>query len=148
MPAVRREKYVALVRLAPCCRVIYVNRLVLMENDVCLSLVAVDVWSVGCIMAELHGRKPLFPGEDCTRPIAVSFAAPVLSLTYSRLSFDGRRADIQQMNLMFSVLGTPSEEDMAFITNPKAIHYIRGLGRRAPVPWTKTYKNANPLGMH
>ena len=25
---------------------------------------AVDVWSVGCILAELIGRNPLFPGED------------------------------------------------------------------------------------
>jgi serine/threonine protein kinase len=24
----------------------------------------IDVWSVGCIMAELLGRKPLFPGKD------------------------------------------------------------------------------------
>jgi len=25
---------------------------------------AVDIWSVGCILAELLGRQPLFPGED------------------------------------------------------------------------------------
>eukprot|EP00877_Chromochloris_zofingiensis_P006799 jgi/Chrzof1/2372/Cz11g12200.t1_MAPK4 len=25
---------------------------------------AIDVWSVGCILAELLGRKPLFPGKD------------------------------------------------------------------------------------
>ena len=25
---------------------------------------AVDVWSIGCILAELLGRTPLFPGED------------------------------------------------------------------------------------
>jgi len=25
---------------------------------------AIDMWSVGCIMAELLGRKPLFPGKD------------------------------------------------------------------------------------
>ncbi len=23
---------------------------------------AVDIWSVGCIFAELFGRKPIFPG--------------------------------------------------------------------------------------
>lgn len=26
---------------------------------------AIDVWSVGCIMAEMLLRKPLFPGKDC-----------------------------------------------------------------------------------
>ena len=51
----------------------------------------IDVWSVGCILAELHGRKPLFPGDDY----------------------------IKQMNLIFGVLGTPSKEDMKFITNDK-----------------------------
>lgn len=25
---------------------------------------AVDIWSIGCIFAELLGRTPLFPGED------------------------------------------------------------------------------------
>lgn len=25
---------------------------------------AIDMWSAGCIFAELLGRKPLFPGED------------------------------------------------------------------------------------
>ena len=28
---------------------------------------AVDMWSVGCILAELVGRKPIFPGRDCQR---------------------------------------------------------------------------------
>jgi mitogen-activated protein kinase 7 len=26
---------------------------------------AIDIWSVGCIMAELLGGKPLFKGRDC-----------------------------------------------------------------------------------
>jgi mitogen-activated protein kinase 1/3 len=24
----------------------------------------VDIWSIGCILAELIGRHPLFPGDD------------------------------------------------------------------------------------
>jgi len=30
-------------------------------RDVCV----VDIWAVGCIFAELLGRKPIFPGKDC-----------------------------------------------------------------------------------
>jgi serine/threonine protein kinase len=34
---------------------------------------AVDMWSVGCILAELLGRKPLFPGRDCKLLLSSSF---------------------------------------------------------------------------
>jgi len=79
----------------------------------------IDVWSVGCILAELHGRQPLFPGEDY----------------------------IRQMNLIFNTLGTPSSEDMKFITNPKARNYIKSLKPRPKKPFSKIYKNANPLAV-
>jgi serine/threonine protein kinase len=42
---------------------------------------AIDVWSVGCIFAEMLGRKPLFPGNDF----------------------------IHQLNLINEVVGTPLE---------------------------------------
>jgi len=77
----------------------------------------IDVWAVGCIMAELLGRKPLFPGDDY----------------------------IKQMNLIFGVLGTPSKNDMKFITNEKAREYIKSLKKRPKVPFNKIYKTANPL---
>jgi len=79
----------------------------------------IDVWSVGCILAELHGRQPLFPGEDY----------------------------IRQMNLIFNTLGTPSADDMKFITNPKAKNYIKSLKPRPKKPFSKIYKNANPLAL-
>lgn len=44
---------------------------------------AVDMWSVGCIMAELLSRKPLFQGKG--------------------------GSDIDQLHKIFAVLGTPSE---------------------------------------
>jgi mitogen-activated protein kinase 1/3 len=70
-------------------------------------------------MAELHGRKPLFPGDDY----------------------------IKQMNLIFSVLGTPSKTDMKFITNEKALEYIKSLKKQVPIAFSKLYPNANPLAL-
>lgn len=26
---------------------------------------AIDMWSVGCVLAEMLSGKPLFPGRDC-----------------------------------------------------------------------------------
>jgi mitogen-activated protein kinase 1/3 len=72
----------------------------------------IDVWSSGCILAELLGRKPLFPGDDY----------------------------IKQMNLIFEVLGTPSEDQMSFISNDKAAHYIRQLKKQPK----KSFKNLFP----
>lgn len=79
----------------------------------------IDVWSVGCILAELLLRKPLFPGEDY----------------------------IQQLKLMFELLGTPSEEDMQFITNKKAYQYILSLPKRPAIPLAQKFRNASPLAL-
>ena len=35
---------------------------------------AIDVWSVGCILAEMLSGKPLFPGKDCEISLIPSFA--------------------------------------------------------------------------
>ena len=53
---------------------------------------AIDVWSVGCILAEMLSGKPLFPGKDCEckQPFVPRFAcsrayfsAPLLCLGVS-----------------------------------------------------------------
>lgn len=62
---------------------------------------AIDVWSVGCILAELLGRKPLFPGKDY----------------------------IEQLRLITQILGPPSDDDLTFINSIKARQYIRALPR-------------------
>ncbi|CAB3406305.1 unnamed protein product [Caenorhabditis bovis] len=43
---------------------------------------AVDVWSIGCILAELFRGKPIFPG----------------------------RSELEQISVIFGILGTPNEE--------------------------------------
>jgi len=79
----------------------------------------IDVWSVGCILAELHGRKPLFRGHDY----------------------------VEQINLILDVLGTPPEEDLKFVTNRDAMEYLLSLKKRDKVPFSKIYPSANPLAL-
>lgn len=78
----------------------------------------IDVWSVGCILAELLGRNPLWPGEDY----------------------------IKQMDLIFSSIGTPSGEDVEWISNEKAYQYIKRLKPKPKIPWKQKFPHANPLG--
>nr|AFJ54625.1 mitogen-activated protein kinase [Dunaliella salina] len=77
---------------------------------------AIDVWSVGCIFAELLGRKPLFPGKDY----------------------------VHQLNLITRTIGSPSEEELGFISSDKARRYIRSLPRCEPTDFQKLWPNANP----
>mmetsp|Transcript_35970 Transcript_35970/g.94614 ORF Transcript_35970/g.94614 Transcript_35970/m.94614 type:complete len:413 (+) Transcript_35970:54-1292(+) len=81
---------------------------------------AIDVWSVGCIFAELLGRKALFPGKDY----------------------------IHQLNLITDVIGTPNEEDIDSIESEKARRYISSLPYKPPIPPERIYPNANPEAIH
>ena len=63
---------------------------------------AIDVWAVGCIFAEMIGRKALFPGRDY----------------------------LHQLRLIIDVLGTPSEEDLASIANLMKQMELRGENMR------------------
>lgn len=66
---------------------------------------AVDIWSVGCILAELLICTPLFPGRDYT----------------------------SQLLLIFQLLGTPKDEDFNCIKSKRAREYISTLEFFYPV---------------
>jgi serine/threonine protein kinase len=74
----------------------------------------VDVWSAGCVFAELLGRAPLFPGEDY----------------------------LDQVKRIVGVLGTPSAEDLDFIQNPSAKRFIMKLPRRDKTKWSSIFPKA------
>lgn len=80
---------------------------------------AIDVWSVGCIFAELLGRKPLFPGKDY----------------------------VHQLNLITKVIGSPAEEDLQFINSEKARRYIRSLPPHPRVDFAKLFPNSSKLAV-
>ncbi|SPQ93705.1 unnamed protein product (mitochondrion) [Plasmodiophora brassicae] len=75
---------------------------------------AIDMWSVGCIFAELLGRRPLFQGRDY----------------------------MHQLHLITDVLGTPSFADTEYIASPKAKEYIRSLPIKPRIPLQSLYPGA------
>jgi mitogen-activated protein kinase 1/3 len=114
--------------------------LILLEKD---YGPAIDVWSIGCIFGELLGmmkenaptyldRKPLFPGKSCF-PLS-----PNNKLTEKRKGFPFSSTD--QLYIIFQKLGTPSEDDMSFVTDQKAIEYLAAYPSMERVDFHEIYK--------
>lgn len=104
--------------------------LILIQNN---YTSAIDVWSLGCIFGELMtllkdncfnplDRKPLFPGKSCF-PLSPPKDQTSLPKTNHGYPVDSR----DQLNLIFDVIGTPSEEDMDFITDQHAKEYLKSF---------------------
>lgn len=99
---------------------------------------SIDIWSVGCILAEMLSNRPIFPGKHY----------------------------LDQLNHILGVLGSPSPDDLECIINEKVrisalIHilfnptfiislncfqarsYLQSLPFKPKVPWVRLFPNAN-----
>lgn len=80
---------------------------------------SIDVWSVGCIFAEILGRKPIFPGTE----------------------------SLNQLKLIIDVLGSQTEANLEFIDNVKAKRFIMSLPYSRGVNFASLYPHADPLAI-
>jgi len=80
---------------------------------------AIDIWSVGCILAELLGGKPIYKGRDY----------------------------VDQLNQILHYLGTPSEDTLRRVGSPRAQDYIRSLPIKPKVPFATLFPQANPMAI-
>ena len=80
---------------------------------------AIDVWSVGCIFAELMGRKPWLPGDDY----------------------------INQLKLISQKLGKPSDADLAFVTSDKARSFMQRLPHTQRQNLAQYFPTASPAAI-
>ncbi|PAV22002.1 CMGC MAPK kinase [Pyrrhoderma noxium] len=80
---------------------------------------AIDLWAVGCILAEMLMQRPLFPGKD-----------------YSH-----------QLDLILEVIGTPTLEEYASITSRRSRDYIRALPIQKRKPLASIIPSASPAAL-
>ncbi|KAL3667590.1 hypothetical protein V7S43_007144 [Phytophthora oleae] len=80
---------------------------------------SVDMWSVGCIFAEILGRKALFPGKNF----------------------------LHQLTLIFDVIGAPPVEATTRIQSSQAQRFLRSLGKKLKVPFRTLFPNASDAAL-
>ncbi|TIB70124.1 hypothetical protein E3P77_00111 [Wallemia ichthyophaga] len=77
---------------------------------------AIDIWSVGCILAEMLSGRPLFPGRDYHH----------------------------QLTLILDVLGTPTLDEFYAISSRRSRDYIRALPFRKKRSFSQLFPDASP----
>lgn len=76
---------------------------------------AIDMWSVGCLIAELYIRRPLFPGNDVKN----------------------------QIEQICSILGKPTSQQISTLQNQKAQHFLNQLEISSSRNLQELMQNAN-----
>ncbi|KHN83351.1 Mitogen-activated protein kinase 7 [Toxocara canis] len=76
----------------------------------------VDIWSAGCIFAEMILRRQLFPGKDA----------------------------ISQVKMIVYYLGTPEKEVLERINSDLVFRWIESCGLKKPLAWSSILPKANP----
>ena len=80
---------------------------------------ALDIWSVGCILGELLLRMPLLPGNDATH----------------------------QLELIFTLIGTPTPDEVAAIPNPNSREKLLRMPRQIIGNLDSRFASCNPLAV-
>lgn len=71
----------------------------------------VDLWSVGCVLAEMIEGKPLFPGKD----------------------------HVHQFSIITELLGSPPPDVIDTICSENTLRFVQSLPHREPIPFSERF---------
>lgn len=105
----------------------------------------IDVWALGCIFAELlymikdhteggTERKPLFPGDSCF---------PLSPHSSQKVRDEGE----DQLLTIIKILGTPSDDQMNFITDEKVLSHLKSFPEKKKMDFGEIFPKASPQAL-
>lgn len=111
---------------------------------------AVDIWSAGCVFAELlqmlqevepdyTKRHPLFPGSSCY-PLSPSHE-PTINIA------DNPVSPYEQLNLICKTLGSPNKEELKFLNDERATEYVEGFPKYRKQELGKMFRAVDPRAL-
>lgn len=114
---------------------------------------AIDIWSVGCIFAELlnmmkenvenpYDRQPLFPGTSCY-PLSPASGAQSSAPEAKKLKLQN-----DQLGKIFQVIGSPdNEESLKSFLSDKQIEDVKQFPKQDPIDLTELFPGTDPAGL-
>lgn len=80
---------------------------------------AIDMWSVGCIFAEMLTREKLFPGHE----------------------------QEEQLQMIIEMMGFPPADEQEILQDFKDIEVLKKLGKNAQQRFDKKFENCPPVAV-
>ena len=111
---------------------------------------SIDLWSFGCILAEfLMAVKPnkeikaLFAGKSCfpKSPTKKDEVIEAGTKTYYIIS------NGDQLNKIFDIIGTPSEEEISWIEEENVKEYVRSFQPREKTDLQTLFEGIDPIAI-
>ncbi|CAG4954335.1 unnamed protein product [Colias eurytheme] len=108
----------------------------------------VDIWSVGCIMAELLTGRTLFPGTDHIHQLNLIMEILGTPAQEFMQKISSESVNIDHLTRILFLCGKPEQETIDKIISEEARNYIQSLPTLRRRDFREVFRGANPLAVN